>query len=167
MFRERHEGEVLKMGEVFPRISANGELAQIFYTLIAKNLNQRLQRVQGVKGSRVQSRLRRWFNRPYGLVQGFGRSSLAREFESSKAGERRVYLLLITCHLLPDSLLTLLLASVQRRQDLSREGAEIVQMFGADAVDDGIVDFLVSMHGDVSESDRALEGLRRRFINDT
>ena len=26
MFRERHEGEVLKMGEVFPRISANGEL---------------------------------------------------------------------------------------------------------------------------------------------
>ena len=114
MFRERHEGEVLKMGEVFPRISANGELAQIFYTLIAKNLNQRLQRVQGVKGSRVQTRLRRWFNRPYGLVQGFGRSSLVREFESSKAGERRVYLLLITCHLLPDSLLTLLLASVQR-----------------------------------------------------
>ncbi len=37
-----------------------------------------------------------------------------REFESSKAGERRVYLLLITCHLLPDSLLTLLLAAVQR-----------------------------------------------------
>ena len=51
MFRERHEGEVLKMGEVFPRISANGELAQIFYTLIAKNLNQRLQRGQGGKGS--------------------------------------------------------------------------------------------------------------------
>ena len=37
-----------------------------------------------------------------------------REFESSKAGERRVYLLLITCHLLPDSLFTLPLTADNR-----------------------------------------------------